>query len=256
MPALREPTLGPIVGHVSDTSARIWIRGSDSDDKGAELHSDRRTVGVATIFEVSGADRKLLLSDGGREDLREKLTKKAKEELGKTPPGKAAPKLYYFRLHREYDRTGTFCFGEDSCITGVPSPALKPDTDYVVLMGTLVVDDPFGDDRNVSSNRLAEKLPEPQVWAADLMDLKAATSLASFRTLNVIRCIFCDGPVNCGRRGEFCIREFETLCSRPLRTMRPRDDTAGHTLIGVNDASLRVEDQRAIDKVLRDDRGK
>ena len=43
MPALREPNLGPIVGHVSDTACRVWIRGNDADDKGAELHSDRRT---------------------------------------------------------------------------------------------------------------------------------------------------------------------------------------------------------------------
>lgn len=182
MPALREPALGPIVGHVSDSGACVWIRGRDSDDKGANLHSDRRTVGVCTIFEVPQQDRKLLLSDDGRNELREKITEKAKAELKKTGSGKAAPKIYYFRLHREYDRTGTFCFGHDSCITGVKSAPLKPETDYIVLMGTLVIDDPFGDDRNVTSGRLAEKLPDPQVWAHDVLDLESARCLASFRT--------------------------------------------------------------------------
>ena len=114
MPALREPALGPIVGHVSDSSARVWIRGSDSDDKGANLHSDRRTVGVCTLFEVPQQDSKRLHSDDGRSDLRDKLTDAAKAELKKARPGKALPQLYYFRLHREYDRTGTFCFGEDA----------------------------------------------------------------------------------------------------------------------------------------------
>ncbi len=176
MPALREPALGPIVGHVSDSSGRVWIRGSDSDDKGAYLHSDRRTVGVCSIFEVPKADRKLLQDEAGRSDLRETLAQAAKANSSK------APQLYYFRLHREYDRTGTFCFGSDSCITGRRSPALKPETDYIALMGTLVIDDPFGDDRNVSSGRLADKLPDPKVWTSDLLDLKGSGTMASFRT--------------------------------------------------------------------------
>lgn len=184
MPALREPGLGPIVGHVSDTSARVWIRGGDSDDQGAKMHSDRRTIGVGTVLEVPKEDQKLLLSDDGRKDLREKLAERAKAELRKPRPSKAAPRLFYFRLHREYDRTGTFGFGEDSCITGTPSAPLKPETDYLALMGTLVIDDPFGDDRNVSSGRLAQKLPDPQVWAADLLDLTSRSCLASFRTFS------------------------------------------------------------------------
>ncbi|MEQ8355891.1 MAG: alkaline phosphatase D family protein [Kiloniellaceae bacterium] len=184
MPALREPGLGPIVGHVSDSSACIWIRGSDSDDEGSNLHSDRRTVGIAAVFEVAKADEKLLHSDDGRRDLREKIIEKYKPELDKQRAGKAhkLPPLYYFRLHREYDRTGTFCFGKDSCITGNPSAALKPDTAHLALMGTLVIDDPYGDDRNVTSGRLALKLPDPEVWTSDLLDLGAPSCIASFRT--------------------------------------------------------------------------
>jgi alkaline phosphatase D len=184
MPALREPGLGPIVGHVTDSSCRVWIRGHDPADQGAELNSERRTVGVAAVFEVAKADHAKLLSDDGLRELREAVAAKVKGELKKAAEGKAAslPQLHYFRLHREYDRTGTFCFGADKCIKGTPSQPLKPDTPYLALLGTLVVDDPFADDRNVSSSRLAEKLPDPGVWASDLVDLADPCCAASFRT--------------------------------------------------------------------------
>jgi len=186
MPALREPDLGPIVGHVSDTSCRVWIRGADADDKGAKLHSDRRTIGIAAVFEVAKADAAKLNSEDGRRDLRERIAARYQPELKKKFAGKAhgdLPKLYYFRLHREYDRTGTFWFGVDSCISGAKSEKLKPETHYITLFGTLVIDDPFGDDRNVKSRRLAEKLPDPLVWGADLLDLMTPRCTASFRTL-------------------------------------------------------------------------
>ena len=54
MPALREPSLGPIVGHTTDTTCRIWIRGADPDDRGAYQYSDRRTVGVIVLTEFNG----------------------------------------------------------------------------------------------------------------------------------------------------------------------------------------------------------
>jgi alkaline phosphatase D len=174
------------VGHVSDTACRVWIRGNDADDKGAELHSDRRTLGVTTVFEVTRADAAKLNNEDGRRELREKFVTSYRTELQKKQAGKPhgdLPQLYYFRLHREYDRTGTFCFGEDSCITGLASAKLKPETHYMALFGTLVIDDPFGDDRNVSDHRLADKLPDPSVWTADLLDLMAPGCTASFRTL-------------------------------------------------------------------------
>ena len=163
MPALREPSLGPIVGHTSDTACRIWVRGSDTEDHGAGLNSERRTVGVCTLFEIPGKDADKLRSDDGLRLLREAIAKSTHEELKKAREGKphALPPLYYFRLHREYDRTGAFLFGVDRCLTGRPSPPLKPDTPYLALTATLVVDDPFADDRNVSSGRLADKLPDP-----------------------------------------------------------------------------------------------
>jgi len=40
---LRPPSLGPIVGHTTDSSARIWIRGAEVGDS--------RTVGIAALYE-------------------------------------------------------------------------------------------------------------------------------------------------------------------------------------------------------------
>ena len=154
MSALREPGLGPIVGHASDTTCRIWARGADSEDKGASLHSSRRTIGVIAITEVEG-------DAIDSENL----------------------ELYYFRLHREFDRTGTFNLGEDECIKPRrKSAALKANTDYTVRVGTLTIDDPFDDDRNVSNNRLSDKLPDANVWANDLLAMPAGSCTATFRT--------------------------------------------------------------------------
>lgn len=184
MPALRGPDLGPIVGHVTDTTCRVWIRGGDAEDDGPMLNADRRTVGVCAIFELAEAEAAKLAADGEHEQVRDGIARGVRAELRKAAEGKAhnLPALYYFRLHREYDRTGTFCFGADKCITGRASEPLKPDTAYMVLLGTLVVDDPFADDRNLSSGRLAEKLPQPGVWTADLVDLEGPHCHASFRT--------------------------------------------------------------------------
>ena len=77
MTDLREPDLGPIVGHTTGTTCRIWIRGGDPEDRGVILPPNRRTVGVIARTEVNGKAIK-------------------------------TPDVFYFRLHRKYDRTGTF----------------------------------------------------------------------------------------------------------------------------------------------------
>ena len=78
MVSLREPGLGPIVGHTTDTTARIWVRASDPADDRAQLDENRRTIGVIGILE----DGKINFA-------------------------------WYFRLNREFDRTGTFVLGSD-----------------------------------------------------------------------------------------------------------------------------------------------
>ena len=53
MATLREPSLGPIVGHTTDKTCRIWIRGVDPNDRGAYQHSKRLTVGVIALMEAN-----------------------------------------------------------------------------------------------------------------------------------------------------------------------------------------------------------
>lgn len=67
---LRSPSVGPIVGHTTSTSTRIWMRGSEE--------APGRTVGVAALYDAKG--------------------------------NYVAKSACYLRLHREYDRTGVVDF--------------------------------------------------------------------------------------------------------------------------------------------------
>jgi len=159
MSGLRPPGLGPLVGHTTDRTCRLWIRAGDPEDKGANLSSERRTVGVLKVLE----------KDGG--------------------PLPAQPPVYYFRLHREFDRTGTFNLGEDVGLgEALPSDTedrrfrLEPESEYRVRLGTLTIDDPLANDKNLSSRDLRQKLPDPSVWDSDFEQLNARKSEAVFRT--------------------------------------------------------------------------
>jgi len=153
MSSLREAGLGPIVGHTTDKSCRVWIRADDSHDEKSELSADRRTIGVGAVVAKNDND-----------------IDRSKIEA------------FYFRLHRERDRTGVFAAGEHVCLTGKKSKPLAPGTRYTVRVGTLIIDDPFGDDENVGSNKLAERLPDPNVWIEDLLNLRDKFAKAQFRT--------------------------------------------------------------------------
>jgi len=67
---LRAPSLGPIIGHTTATSTRVWMRGHDE--------TSSRTIGIAALFDRSD------------------------KYVAKT--------AQYIRLHREYDRTGVADF--------------------------------------------------------------------------------------------------------------------------------------------------
>jgi alkaline phosphatase D len=150
---LREPNLGPIVGHTTATSSRIWIRGADPGDEGHELTSHRRTVGVIAVL----------------------------EEDGKPPKD---PRLAYFRLHREFDRTGSFDLGRERSIGADPTSAvpLAPDTKYTVGLGTLSLDDPFDDDEHVSDEALKQRLPPLAPWMIEALNELDESTRACFRT--------------------------------------------------------------------------
>lgn len=126
---LRSPDLGPIVGDTTSTTAKIWIRGHDAEG--------RRSIGVIGRL---GSNNKVLKTS-----------------------------IEYFRLHREYDRTG---WRE---LTG-----LEPNKEYTVKAGALSVES-VDSDRHVSTDDVMERLPNPRVWAEDL-DRLPSSSEASFRT--------------------------------------------------------------------------
>ena len=153
MARLREAHLGPIVGHVTDTTARIWIRAGDLEERGPRGDDDRRTLGVIGIR---------------REDAEEY----------------AAEDVHYFRLKREFDRTGAFTFGADGGLgeDAQPSAPLEAGTRYVVRVGTLTVDDPDDNAISVHNSHLVNRLPGADVWIDDLNALRRDVSEASFKT--------------------------------------------------------------------------
>ena len=130
MPAmLRPPSLGPIVGHTTSDSVRLWMRGADQEG---------RSIGLVALF----------------------------DQAGKAIPGKLA----YFRLRREYDRTGVIDLG-----------ALKADTLYHARMASLTIDS-VDADITLADAEVFSKLPKPQVWLDELCKLSDEQSLATFRT--------------------------------------------------------------------------
>lgn len=154
MSSLREPGRGPIVGHTTSQSCRLWIRAEDPEDSGAILAGSRRTLGVVALTKIDGV-----------------------------PVDN--PVACYFRLHREFDRTGTFVIGEDKNLEGNdegPAHELQPNTEYTVRLGTLTVDDTLDDDEILDDQELAERLPAAAIWGKELRSFPEKTSEATFRT--------------------------------------------------------------------------
>ncbi|MEM7394190.1 MAG: alkaline phosphatase D family protein, partial [Verrucomicrobiota bacterium] len=161
MSTLREPSLGPIIGHTTDRSCRIWIRGSDAGDSKSDLSESARTIGVLTVSHI----------DGKKVDMDKRH-------------------VFYFRLHREFDRTGTFVLGEHHGFRATKAPSnprerrlkLQPDTEYTIQTGSLSVDDNTENDANMQSSNLTECLPAAHAWLKELDRLDPGRSQATFRT--------------------------------------------------------------------------
>lgn len=156
MSLLRAPGLGPIVGHTSDKTARIWIRANEPDDEGSNLSTHRRTIGIIGVLNASE----------------------------KVDPSK----IYYFRLHREYDRTGTFVLGEYKCLSKDKTiEPLVANTEYKVRVGTLTLDAPSRNDEIfedgvIADSAFVDKLPSARNWAEELNSLPEEASVACFKT--------------------------------------------------------------------------
>ena len=132
MAKLQAPGLGPIVGHTTRNTAGIWIRaGSDLDDGG---ESERNLCTVAAI----------------------RVTHRNGERLDPTP-------TFYFRLRRDFDRTGTIVLG-----THTPGFELEPGTHCIVKVGYLILDNAYDDEDELESEELLKRLPPSSAWADDL----------------------------------------------------------------------------------------
>jgi alkaline phosphatase D len=154
MSSLRAPGLGPIVGHTTDRTCRLWIQAPLAEREKVAAEEDRRTLGVLVVMARAGV----------------------------TIPVAERP-VFYFRLRREFDRTGTFILGEERSLgeRGEPYP-LAPDTEYRVRLASLALDDDFDNDVQVPSDALVDRLPTPQVWASVIDRLPAEDCEACFRT--------------------------------------------------------------------------
>lgn len=154
MSSLRAPGLGPIVGHTTDRTCRLWMQAPVADDPKRAAEEDRRTIGVLVVVARAGVT---------------------------LPP--ADRPAFYFRLRREFERTGTFVLGEECNLGGAGEPwLLAPDTEYRVRLASLAIDDDFDNDARVSSELLVERLPPARVWTAVIDELPAEACEAVFRT--------------------------------------------------------------------------
>ena len=145
MAALRLPGLGPIVGHTTDTTSRVWVRADPETDGGDHPGAARRTMGVVGVLSKDG------------EPLDPVFTA-------------------YFRLRREFDRSGSINLGADTDL------ALEPDAEYEVRVGCLVLDDALDDDDEFESDELLRRLPHSSAWREDLARLDPAKAGAVVRT--------------------------------------------------------------------------
>ena len=168
MATLRAPGLGPIVGATTDRSCRVWIRAGDPADSGAKLDANRRTIGLI-----------------GMVDKTNKISN-----------------AWYFRLQREYDRTGVFCLGVDvplgeheldvaarrraqpgKRIAKAAMPkTLQPDTEYTIRLATMTLDDPLPDNENLADWQLRDRLPDIEAVQDELLSLPQEECEATFRT--------------------------------------------------------------------------
>ncbi len=145
MSTIRKPTLGPIVGHTTHASSRLWISALDPHRLKKSRNADVRTIGVIAVATRSQGQRK---------------------------PTVKPEHIYYFRLRREYDRSGSFNLGintglwegHDGNSPGQPFE-MAANKEYLVRMAVLNVDDAFPNDYNVLNTRIGLRLPDPAIWA-------------------------------------------------------------------------------------------
>ena len=144
MSILRALSLGPIVGHTTDTSCKLWIRSQDANTF---------QVGVLKLMEINGK-----------------------------PPGNGMTTLYYFRLGRECNRIGIFNLGQEKGLgKGQAKKQLDPNTKYKVCLATLPINNFSVKNKKLSNQALKLKLPKAKALSVAFNNL-GEESVAVFRT--------------------------------------------------------------------------
>ena len=149
---LRPPGLGPIVGHTTEKTAHIWVRADDQIKDPYEART--RTLAVLGVFRENG------------------------KKLDPTP-------CFYFRLQREFARTGRIVLGHEKVRWRGKRYPMKANTRYEVRIGILVLDDPAPMFDGMSDDELIERLPKPEVWIDDLPFEQALERPVSQPTVNI-----------------------------------------------------------------------
>lgn len=153
MAGLTAPGVGPIVGHVTHNSARIWTRADQVIDQDVNSQTTRRTLGVLGIFQIG----------------------ENKVPVGNVP-------CFYFRMRREFSRTGTITVGHKVNVWKDKPYPLKPDTRYVFRVGILTLDDPSAFYDTFDWEDLITRLPGVANWEQDLRQLPDSECEATFFT--------------------------------------------------------------------------
>ena len=146
---LRPPGLGPIVGHTTEITAHIWVRADDQIKDPYEART--RTLAVLGVFKESG------------------------KRQNPVP-------CFYFRLQREFARTGRIVLGHEKVRWRGKRYPLKPNSRYEVRIGILVLDDPAPMFDGMSDDELIGRLPDPEAWIGDLRALPDDQCAAALRT--------------------------------------------------------------------------
>jgi alkaline phosphatase D len=124
----------------------------------------------------------------------------------------------YFRLQREYDRTGIVDFN-----------GLSPATRYAVRMGSLITDS-TNPDILMDDDEIYARLPPPDAWLTDLAKLPASESEALFTTFPGATTGFSflfgscryPGILSGKKRADEIFRAMGTQMSEPSYVLRPR----------------------------------
>lgn len=157
MAFLKKPLLGPIVGHTTEESCKLWIAAYGIHDMN-DIDASKRTIGVIGLVDKNG----------------------------NVPP----ENIWYFRMKRCYHRTGYLNMGKDVGLwrdqkefRSLKAAVLLPDTVYQARMAYIELDTTDEEPDDEYSERVSAKLPPTSSWVTELNLKRNVTYVtANFKT--------------------------------------------------------------------------